>query len=411
MKILFIFLLLISSSLSQDIFVEPEEKNLYRSAVEYSFDEILDNGAYTFSLENLSGLITITGHAGSGSHLIVDNRVHAVSNKNAIAILKSNQINVYHDKNKKTISIKNISERYDHKIVTTINLHIPINTNLQGFVKNGDVQISNLRGSVDLKTESVDAKLINSSGNIVFNTKGGNLDIEKTKGTIKLNMISGNINLVQCEGDIFTSSENGNIKLSNIKGTIISSTTLGDTEISSFDGTNGSFNINVGSLKINHCNADLRANIDIGDIIINEIKGNVELFTGKGQIDMNNITGSTTCNSNFGNISGNNLFGSIIANSELGDLKINKAYNSFLADHKIDLRTNRGSVSLRIPSDLPYYIQVHCDNLNSKDAITSETPLDERTYPTKVMAEGKIKSGTINCEIYSNYGPISIKTN
>jgi hypothetical protein len=62
MKILFIFLLLISSSLSQDIFVEPEEKNLYRSSVEYSFDEILDNGAYTFSLENLSGLITITGH-------------------------------------------------------------------------------------------------------------------------------------------------------------------------------------------------------------------------------------------------------------------------------------------------------------------------------------------------------------
>jgi hypothetical protein len=59
-----------------------------------------------------------------------------------------------------------------------------------------------LRGSVDLKTESVDAKLINSSGNIVFNTKGGNLDIEKTKGTIKLNMISGNINLAQCEGDI-----------------------------------------------------------------------------------------------------------------------------------------------------------------------------------------------------------------
>ena len=162
---------------------------------------------------------------------------------------------------------------------------------------------------------------------------------------------------------------------------------------------------------MNRCNADLRANIDIGDIIINEVKGNVELFTGKGQIDMNNITGSITCNSNFGNISGNNLFGSIIANSELGDLKINKAYNSFLADHKIDLRTNRGSVSLRIPSDLPYSIQAHCDNLNSKDAITSETPLDERTYPTKVVAKGKIKNGTINCEIYSNYGPISIKTN
>jgi tRNA threonylcarbamoyl adenosine modification protein (Sua5/YciO/YrdC/YwlC family) len=43
--------LLLSYSLSQDIFVQEEEKNLYRSAVEYSFDEVLDNGAYTFILE------------------------------------------------------------------------------------------------------------------------------------------------------------------------------------------------------------------------------------------------------------------------------------------------------------------------------------------------------------------------
>ena len=70
MKIIFIFSFIISSSLSQDIFVKTEEKNLYRSAVEYSFDEILDNGAYTFTLENLSGIIKITGHAGSGLSLI-----------------------------------------------------------------------------------------------------------------------------------------------------------------------------------------------------------------------------------------------------------------------------------------------------------------------------------------------------
>ena len=80
MKLILILWSLISFSLSQDIFVQ-EEENLYRSAVEYSFDEVLDNGAYTFALENLSGIINITGHAGSGSHLIIDNRVHALNNK------------------------------------------------------------------------------------------------------------------------------------------------------------------------------------------------------------------------------------------------------------------------------------------------------------------------------------------
>ena len=114
MKVLLNFLLLISSSFSQDIFVQNEKNNLYRSAVEYSFDEVLDNGAYTFSLNNISGIINIIGHAGSGSHLIIDNRVRAVSNKNAIAILKNTQISVYHEIDKKHISIKKSSERYDH---------------------------------------------------------------------------------------------------------------------------------------------------------------------------------------------------------------------------------------------------------------------------------------------------------
>ena len=112
--------LLLSYSFSQDIFVQEEEKNLYRSAVEYSFDEVLDNGAYTFILEKINGVINIIGHAGSGTHLIFDNKVHAFSNKNAISILKNSQINVYHDENEKIIRIKKVSDKYDHKIISKI---------------------------------------------------------------------------------------------------------------------------------------------------------------------------------------------------------------------------------------------------------------------------------------------------
>ena len=411
MKLILIFWFLISFSLSQDIFIQEEEENLYRSAVEYSFDEVLDNGAYTILLENLSGIINITGHAGSGSHLIVDNRVHAVSNKNAISILRNSQINVYHDKNKKTVSIKKISERYDHKTITNIDLHIPINTSIKGFVKNSDIRISKLRGSINVKTESTDSELNNLSGNIVLSTKGGNTNIYKASGTIRLHVVSGNIDMKQCDGNIFTSSENGNIKMNRIDGEIESITTLGDINISYFDGNICSVNINVGSLSARNCNSNFEANIDIGNIDINDIKGDINLFTGKGKIDMSNVIGNTRCNSNFGNINGINLFGSVFANSELGDININKGYNSFLKDHEIDLSTKRGSVLLRIPSDLPYSIKTHCDNLNSKDAISSNIPMKEEIYPTKVIAEGKIKMGTIDCIIYSSYGPISINTN
>ena len=107
MQLFLSVLLLISSSLfSQELFVQEEEKNLYRSAVEYSFDEVLDNGSYTFLFEQINGMINIIGHAGSGTHLIIDNRVHAFSNKNAISILKNSQINVYHDKIEKSYVLR-----------------------------------------------------------------------------------------------------------------------------------------------------------------------------------------------------------------------------------------------------------------------------------------------------------------
>ena len=70
MQLFFSLLLLISSSLfSQELFVQEEEKNLYRSAVEYSFDEVLDNGSYTFLFEQINGMINIIGHAMFAKHV------------------------------------------------------------------------------------------------------------------------------------------------------------------------------------------------------------------------------------------------------------------------------------------------------------------------------------------------------
>jgi len=411
MKFILSLCLLLSYSLSQDIFVQEEEKNLYRSAVEYSFDEVLDNGAYTFILEKINGVINIVGHAGSGTHLIFDNKVHAFSNKNAISILKNSQINVYHDENEKIIRIKKVSDKYDHKIISKIDLHLPINSNIRGEIKNSDLSISKLRGTFAIKSESTDSKLTNLSGDINFNTKGGNIIANKLSGSVQLNVISGDIDIFDCSSNTITNIENGNIIINSLQGKLISNTTLGETLISNIEGDLCEININVGSLKITNCKSDLNAKIDIGDIEVNSLHGSMTIFTGKGQIKLNNIIGNVNCNTNFGNVNGTNLFGKVIANSEFGDIIINKGYNSFLTDHSIDLITKRGSISIRLPSDLPYSINSQCHNLETKSAINSEIPLEEEFLAAKVVALGKIKEGTINCNLSSNYGPISIYTN
>ena len=90
---------------------------------------------------------------------------------------------------------------------------------------------------------------------------------------------------------------------------------------------------------------------------------------------------------------------------------IRDRYNSFLKDHSVNIATKRGSISVRLPSDLPYAIKSQCHNLETRNAISSEIPLDEEFLSAKVVGRGKIKEGTISCNLSSNYGPISIFTN
>ena len=409
---LLLSLLLISPGLfSQELFVQEEETNLYRSAVEYSFDEILDDGSYTFLFEQINGIVNIIGHAGSGTHLIIDNRVHAFSNRNAISILKNSQINVYHDKNEKVVRIKKISERYDHKIIGKIDLHLPFNTNLRGVIKNSDLTISKVRGTIAINTESTDSELNNLYGNISLSTKGGNISATKLSGEIEFNVVSGDINIFNCDANSTITMDNGNIFINGLKGDLFSSTTLGETLVSNHEGESCIFNINVGNLKINKSKSNINAIVDIGSVNINTVQGAATIFTSKGEINLNNIIGDVNCNTNFGNVNGINLFGKINANSELGDIEINKGYNSFLKDHSVNIATKRGSISIRLPSELPYAISSQCHNLETRNAISSEIPLDEEFLSGKVIAQGKIKEGTISCNLFSNYGPISIYTN
>ena len=413
MKIIFIYIVLLFSysSFAQEIFAHPEKKDLYRSAVEYSFDEVLDDGAYTFIFENIDGFINIAGHPGSGSHLIIDKKVRAFNNKNALSILKNSNTDVFHDLQNKIVTIKKTSERYDHKIMSTIDLHIPINTNIIGSIKRGDIIINELRGSIELHTESVDTDLKNLFGSVLYKNKGGNLFIEKTKGTLDINLISGDIKISETECDISIINENGNITLTNINGNINISTTLGENEISNLNGSEAFFEINVGNLTINNSSINIITKIDIGNITINKLKGSSDLFTAKGNIIIQDITGDIIANSNYGKIIGTNIFGGVKANSEFGNLNIVKSYNSFLPNHSIDLKTNRGSIFLSVPSELPYKINAICNNQNSKDFFSSEIPLDEQIFDDKLIAKGKIKAGTINCNIYSNHGEINIRSN
>ena len=411
MKIVVLYFLIVFNSYAQDIFPINKEKSIFRSAVEYSFDETLDDGLYNIKFNDIKAAINIIGHPGPGTHLIIDRNVPAFNNKNAISIFKKNNINVYHDKINKIINIKTLSGRKNQNIKTKIDIHVPMNINISGNIENGDVIISQIKGSIELVAQSLDATLKNVSGNIIFKNKGGNVDLDKVNGRIDLSVISGDVSLYGCNGDITLNIENGNNILTSIKGKINSATTLGETIVENFDGTTATFNINVGNLRLSNSNANIEAKIDIGDIKIDKVRGNTNLYTAKGSINIKNIIGDNIARSNFGDINGMNISGKVNVISEIGNIIISKTYNSFLNNHDIVLKTSRGSITLNFPSDLPYNIKAICENQSSKNSISSEIPLNEKYFPNKIIAEGKIKDGNLSCELFSNHGQIQIKTN
>ena len=59
MKILVFYFLIIFTSYAQDIFPINKEKSIFRSAVEYSFDEILDDGLYNINFNDIKSIFNL----------------------------------------------------------------------------------------------------------------------------------------------------------------------------------------------------------------------------------------------------------------------------------------------------------------------------------------------------------------
>ena len=78
MKYIFFIFLSVSTVFGQktsDSF-KWQDGNTYKSSVEYTFDDIPDNGSYSCIMSNIKGDIDIIGHPGSGTHLIIEPTVY-----------------------------------------------------------------------------------------------------------------------------------------------------------------------------------------------------------------------------------------------------------------------------------------------------------------------------------------------
>ena len=413
MKYIFFIFLSVSTVFGQktsDSF-KWQDGNTYKSSVEYTFDDIPDNGSYSCIMSDIKGDIDIIGHPGSGTHLIIERVIQAMSNKNAINMLEKNQIQVFHIETDKTVEIKRLGHRYQNRIQSRFRIHLPFNTNITIESAGGDNRIRKIRGQIEVRTGGGDIELKQLSGIISAYTDGGNINANHSDGVLDLHTSGGNIHITQSRGNVNAFNSVGDLSIMELKGNIKAIISGGNINLGSIEGDTISLQINGGDLTAGTLNSNLIGWVNSGEIALKNIRGNISVGTSSGDIKLENIYGNISCNTSIGGIHGKNIFGAIKAFTSNGNIKVEKAYDSSIKNHTIDLETSAGEITIVIPDGLPITIDAEAIDMQSLYAITSYIPLEVNVLPDRIYGVGKIKNGTVHCSIKSSNGTITIKKN
>lgn len=272
----------------------------------------------------------------------------------------------------------------------------------------GDFNINNISGEIELVTTGGDVILKELNGKIFTKTMGGDINSFALEGNIDLYSAGGDIECKNIIGNTKMKTMGGDIILEVIKGRIEAKTFGGDIEINEFDGKTIDLKTFGGDIKAINIKGDLNANTKGGDIEINDIKGNVEAETAGGDVEGIKIIGNAVVKTAGGEIIINDISGSIESETMSGDIEISKSYTNPKKDNSITLKSRNGSILLNIPQSMDGVINATAEGYGLD--IVSDFDINiSKINSRKIVAKGKINSGTHKIELNAVNGEIIIK--
>ena len=151
----------------------------------------------------------------------------------------------------------------------------------------------------------------------------------------------GDIHINGLEGTQTCKASDGDINLHDIKGATNAITSDGDISLADIVGA-AEATTSDGDIKITACKGDVKAKASDGDIKLSDIGGLVYSRTSDGNIGLYNIKGEVTGITSDGNIR----------------MEMEKI------DHLVDLRTSDGGITLTVPEESSFDLEMRGENLN-----------------------------------------------
>ncbi|HZV34535.1 MAG TPA: DUF4097 family beta strand repeat-containing protein [Verrucomicrobiae bacterium] len=199
------------------------------------------------------GDIQVTAGEEDSVQVVVERDTSGLSESRAKSALKNHKVKITHDGN--TVRVEGVTGK-SHSLFSHsqshLNVHfritVPKHFNITLDTAGGGIEVTGVRGTVDVQTSGGDLRFANvdgpieghtSGGNIraegcmgklLVQTSGGNISIKKYSGpSVTADTMGGNIEANDCEGKLGVKTSGGNITVGNFTGDGIFADTTGGT--------------------------------------------------------------------------------------------------------------------------------------------------------------------------------------
>jgi DUF4097 and DUF4098 domain-containing protein YvlB len=370
----------------------------------------------SLKIEDDSGAVTVTGGDVETVQVEVVKTAYDSTQSRADAEVKTVKYTIQQTGNNitlkyalpKSVNFNNRVNSVDF-IVT-----VPRQTNVNVDNNMGDVNITDIEGSVITESDFGEVSIDNVEGAVSASTNSGavtatsiragseNIDLSSEFGTITLEKANGK--------EISLDTNSGAVELNEVRatGTLTASTEFGDVTIENGSADSLTVDTNSGGVSLTKLTVkkEIHVEDEFGNIELDQAQAaSYDLNTNSGGITIDGAKGKLAAFTEFGNIDITN------AESVTLDLRTNSgtiAFNGSLGAGPHAVRSEFGAVDLTLPAD----IQLDVDLSTEFGKIRSDLPISvtvtETTDSNSDQIVGSINDGGDLLTVETNNGSVTI---
>lgn len=301
---------------------------------------------------------------------------------------------------------------------------------------NGQVELSNVKGTIDVKNRFGNITATQLGGPATISGGNGNVEITNVSGGANVTNSFGNVTARTINGDLNVHNSNAKVEVSDVTGNAELATTFGQLDVERVGGTlsvednNGQVNareihgttniktsfgrimaVNLykaanlvtgnGNIEANNVSGDLYAKTSFGSLDLRDIKGNLTAQNTNGAVTASGVAGDAGVETSFGGVTLNGIGGKVRVNNQNGAIDVTTSSESC---KDISLKTSFSHIVVRIPSNGGFRVSA----ITSFGKISSELPITSMATIGSDMLNGTIGNGACTLTLANSNGSIEI---